>query len=36
VRGNARLSHARDFLQFVDGKFIRFQERYNAQARGVG
>ena len=36
MRGDARLAEARDFLQLVDGKFIAFQQRDDAEARRVG
>ena len=36
VRRDARLTHARDFLQLVDRKFVLLQQRHNAQARRVG
>ena len=33
---NSRLTHARDFLQFIHRQLIPLQQRDDAQARGVG
>ncbi len=36
MRRDARLAEPRDFLKFVHGKLVVFQQRYDAQACGVG
>lgn len=36
LRGDARLGHAEDFLEFGDGEFLAEEERQHAEARGVG